>query len=443
MWQNYRFLIGLIVGWISIILSELLWSQSQLLEQLVPWDNLDTTGQFKSVSNMKDTLLTKVEGPETDKVSSTARQAGIRMDTTTHTKILTIINKNVKNVDSGTSRPKSIKDFKRYPNVVIATKIHGPVHVKLLAQSLCLLHAAYNTRVLHDILVFTTIPLNNEDIRALEEIVHPASLTVVPDKKTLQDHIADMTPAQRRKLLKRCFDANTTQDLTWGHRCTDGPHNSPLAYTWMSEFRTKHIWKHEALASYKYMVWWDSDNFAMNVWDKDPVAFMIRRNLVLLMANFGQGTTKGFWGVQKKVQLVYNKTLCSSEVALDGRLTVQYGGDECINGGVRQVHGFFHITDLDFYRLPQNLHWFDVEIGDNKFSRIWDDQLAVIVPASMLAPNRTMEMGKAGLDLLKVMHNKQIMGQGAYSRGGFLHYFRTGGGKELFPSCKRLVSKST
>jgi hypothetical protein len=139
--------------------------------------------------------------------------------------------------------------------------------------------------------------------------------------------------------------------------------------------------------------------------------------------------------VQKKVQLVYNKTLCSSEVALDSRLTVQYGGDECIYTGVKQVHGFFHITDLDFYRmplnLPLNLHWFDVEIGDNKFSRIWDDQLGVIVPASMLAPNRTMKMGKAGLDL-KVMYNGAIMGKTKYSHGAFLNYWRREGGRKLF-----------
>jgi hypothetical protein len=109
------------------------------------------------------------------------------------------------------------------------------------------------------------------------------------------------------------------------------------------------------------------------------------------------------------------------------------------------VHGFFHITDLDFYRLPQNLHWFDVEIGDNKFSRIWDDQLAVIVPASMLAPNRTMEMAKAGIDL-RVMHNGAGMGKKKYSSGGaFMKYWRREG-KKLFPeamACKGLVMTTT
>jgi hypothetical protein len=40
MLQGYRFLLGLIVGWMSINLSELLWSQSQFLEQIVPLDKL-------------------------------------------------------------------------------------------------------------------------------------------------------------------------------------------------------------------------------------------------------------------------------------------------------------------------------------------------------------------------------------------------------------------
>ena len=427
----------------SINLSELLWSQSQLLELIIPLDKIDTPSHHVESGNKNDVKDPLTKGEDlAKKGSSPNRITGIHVDTTS-TKISISINKKA-NVGSGTSRPR-IKDFEHHPNVVIVTKIHGPSSVPPLKQSLCLLHAAYNSRVLYDVLVFTTIPLNNQDIRDLEEIVHPASLTVVADKKTLQDHIADMTPSQRKKLLERCLDAKTTQDLTWGHRCKDGPHVVSLAYTWMSEFRTKHIWKHEALASYKYMVWYDSDSFAMSAWDKDPVAFMIRRKLVLLMANFGQGTTKGFWGVQTKLKSVYNKTLCSSDIRHDGILTVQYGGDDCIHNGVRQVHDFFHITDLDFYRLPQNLHWFDVEIGDNKFSRIWDDQLAVIVPASMLAPNRTMEMGKAGIDL-KVMHNGAIMGKTKYSYGGaFMKYWRREG-KKLFleaTACKRFVMATT
>jgi hypothetical protein len=71
-------------------------------------------------------------------------------------------------------------------------------------------------------------------------------------------------------------------DLTWGHRCQDGQHVMPLAYTWMSEFRAKHLWKEPILKPYKYMMWYDSDNFAMQVW---KVRFCFgRRGLVVVAA---------------------------------------------------------------------------------------------------------------------------------------------------------------
>jgi hypothetical protein len=50
-------------------------------------------------------------------------------------------------------------------------------------------------------------------------------------------------------------------------------------------------------------------------------------------------------------------------------------------------------------------------IGDGKFSRTWDDQLAVMVPAAMTAPERAMDMVTAGLPL-GVLHNGYIMANG-------------------------------
>ena len=176
--------------------------------------------------------------------------------------------------DGSCSRPNSaatrasvtVQDFEHQPDVAIVVKIHGPDHVPELIQSLCLLQVAYNQKVLYDIIVFTTLPLRGPQQHALQQMVHPASLTVVVDKTTLHQRLARMTPEQRRHLLNRCNDANTTMDLTWGHRCRDGQHVMPLAYTWMSEFRAKHIWKEPILKPYKYMMWYDSDNFAMQVW---------------------------------------------------------------------------------------------------------------------------------------------------------------------------------
>ena len=150
------------------------------------------------------------------------------------------------------------------------------------------------------------------------------------------------------------------------------------------------------------------------------MAYLIRNKLVLLMGNFGQGMTGRMTGVQKRIYEAYNRTLCSSVVSpIDGRLVVEYGARESdCYVEVQQVHGFFHITDLDFYRLPQNLKWFDVLIGDTNFMRRWDDQLGVIVPAAMLEPNRTVEMDKVGIHP-GIMHNAMIMGKKDWKGGAY------------------------
>lgn len=80
-------------------------------------------------------------------------------------------------------------------------------------------------------------------------------------------------------------------------------------------------------------------------------------------------------------------------------------------------------------------------IGRHRFSRLWDDQLAVIVPAVMGAPERTREMRGVGLHL-SVMHNGMLMGKSNIKGGGFLAYWRREG-REAFPKamqwCNRLI----
>ena len=317
-----------------------------------------------------------------------------------------------------------IQDFVRHEKVVIAMKIHGKTFLPEVKQALCLLHAAYNSRVLYDIVIFHTTPLPEADMAVVQAIVHPAKVTFVMDEKSLEQQIEDMTPEQREKLVARCNDANTTADLSWHTRCVDGKTVMPIAYCWMSEFRSKQIWRQKVLEPYKYMLWWDSDNFATMVWQQDPIDYMVREDLVLLMGNYGQGTTRGGSGVQKKLYQVYNKTLCKSKIVENGRLHATYGTTEQECGGrdVKQVHGFFHITNLDFYRLPINLHWFDVHIGDNKFSRQWDDQLAVMVPPVMLAPERAVEMEDVGIRP-DIMHNMYTMGKRKWKGGAYLAFW--------------------
>ena len=346
------------------------------------------------------------------------------------------------NADSATT---VIKDFEHQPNVVIACKIHGPEHVHELKQSFCLLHAAYNRRVLYDILLFSTLALSEEDTAALQLIVSPATLTVYTDEQSLHEQLAALTPSQQRTLLNRCLNVSTIQDFTWQTLCVDDIHTIPIQYTWMSEFRSKQIWTLKPLKPYKYMMWFDSDSFPTQVWRQDPVAFTIRNKLVLLGANCAQGKTLGRHGVQERIYKAYKRTLCSNVIGQDARMEATYllqtgepgkNCTKCWDHDVVQVHGFLHITDLDFYRLPQNIYWYDVMIGDGKFGRVWDDQLAITVPPAMLAPHRAMDMEAAGINL-DVMHNGLMMGKRNWPGGAYLKFWNTEG-VEKFPEAQEL-----
>jgi hypothetical protein len=334
------------------------------------------------------------------------------------------------------TRQRNVTDFEHQPGVVIAVKVHDSrYHMDDLRQSLCLLNVAYNRRVLYDILIFTTIPFNESLVEELQKIVAPASLSVQPDGKPLLEQLADLSPKQQETLINRCKNVSSISDFTWETVCKD-MYTIPISYSWMSEFRSKQIWRHPALEKYNYMMWYDSDSFATQVWKQDPMAFMIRNDLVLLMAHHGRGRTPGKLGVQDRIEKVYNKTLCHVGLAEDGRLAPKYGtvAQPCRKADVYHVHGFFHLTNLDFYRSPQNLYWSEVLIGDGKFSRIWDDQLAVIVPPAMLAPDRAMDMASVNITP-NVFHNGWIMMKTKSQGGGYKYFWRERGPTQ-FPEAR-------
>jgi hypothetical protein len=213
----------------------------------------------------------------------------------------------------------------------------------------------------------------------------------------------------------------------------------PLAYSWQSEFRSKHIWRHKALEKYRYMMWYDSDAMATRVWHNDPVSLMVRNDLAILFANFPQGSTRGP-DVRAKIVEAYNgDTLCELKLR-EGRLFAK--GGNCINPNVPQVHGFFHLTNLDFYRSPENLRWADIMIGDTKFSRRWDDQLAVTVPAAMRAPERSWEMEANGVKL-DVWHNQFLDGKYRWRGGGYQVWWKTESAEsfpEAIDTCQALIT---
>lgn len=336
---------------------------------------------------------------------------------------------------------EDIQDFVKQPNVVIAVKIHDVTYVKQLKQSLCLLTVAYNNRLQYDILIFVTVPLPEEEIQILADIVHPARLVIENDKFTsVQQHLQAMTAKQREILLERCGIKNETtttttmtmtnqsSSLQWWTRCCEQDSRNacmPLRYNWQAEFRSKHMWRSPTLAKYQYMMWLDSDAFATRIWLKDPIAFAIRNDLKMLFANFPQGETKGM-EVADKVYEAYGggESICTVQV-VDGHLEALKGVIcQQQEPRVPQIHGFFYILDLDFYRSPENLNWYDIMIGNAKFSRKWDDQLAVTIPAAMRAPNESWSMVAHGLEL-GMYHNSHFDGnkKRRFNGGGYLKWY--------------------
>ena len=175
--------------------------------------------------------------------------------------------------------------FKRYDKVVIVTKIHGPHQWGLLAQSMCLLHFAYNRKVHYDIVIFVadSSPLPAEELANLRRIVAPATMSIVVDNLGLREEIEALSPAKRDLFLKRC-GATDPATLTWWSECP-----GRLAYNWQAEFRSVRLWEHPALAGYKYMLWLDLDGFPSKEWDKDPVGYFIENKGVIMFDHFLEG----------------------------------------------------------------------------------------------------------------------------------------------------------
>ena len=77
------------------------------------------------------------------------------------------------------------------------------------------------------------------------------------------------------------------------------------------------------------------------------------------------------------------------------------------------------------------MNWQKIMIGDTKFSRMYDDQLAVTIPAAMLAPNRSWEMEYNGVDL-QVYHNGWLDGKRWSGAGGFIKWWQSNA-TSIFP----------
>jgi hypothetical protein len=330
----------------------------------------------------------------------------------------------------------SIVEFERVPGGGIVTKIHGPKYLDALIQSMCLLHYAYNNRVFYDIIVFTATPISDAEIAPLRQLIAPANLTLVMDNPGLQTLLTtSMSPQQQAQLIQRC-NVTSLHEIAWETVCheptTQGKGTwTYLSYTWQCEFRSLHIWTHPALAPYKYMLWMDTDGFCTRVWDRDPIATMAQHDLALLFDNFPMGSSRDATFTQR-YRTAFNNTLCGVDLKnghLSARtLPIQ---QSCRTIEVKQVHGFFHVSNLDFYRSEPVLHWARTLIGDSKFSRQYDDQIGITAPAAVLAPERAWDMAYHGLDM-RVFHNFVMDGKPKQRVGGFIRWWKLNG-NQSFP----------
>mmetsp|Transcript_19013 Transcript_19013/g.27860 ORF Transcript_19013/g.27860 Transcript_19013/m.27860 type:complete len:509 (-) Transcript_19013:265-1791(-) len=328
-----------------------------------------------------------------------------------------------------------LEPFTRHEKVVIVTKIMGyPTEVKLLLQALCLLTAAYNDRVQYDIVVFATnVTWINEDLDLFEEVVHPAKFTVVDENKTVPDLVRSMTEARRNYLLEMC-NKTSVDEFHWADSC---PNVGQLRYNWQAEFRSMHIWSHPALADYKYMLWADADSFCTMPWKQDPVDFLIKNKLAFAFSNFPQGAG-GKNGLQTKIREHFNTTICSVRLSEDGNLYAETG-DNCENQRFGLVHGFFHLSDLDLFR--SNMNWMTKFIGEDRLSRNPDDQEAVTVASTMLAPGKARQLELSGIKL-NIMHNGAVDGRIKVVSGAYLAWWRKYAKRDFsagFDKCKAFV----
>mmetsp|Transcript_43205 Transcript_43205/g.50579 ORF Transcript_43205/g.50579 Transcript_43205/m.50579 type:complete len:452 (-) Transcript_43205:456-1811(-) len=310
-------------------------------------------------------------------------------------------------IAEGKDANKEIPNFKRYDKVVIVTKIHGPHQWDLVEQSMCLLHFAYNHKVLYDIVIFTAdMNIPKEKIESLEKSIAPAKISIVMDNIGFQEEIAALSPAKREIFLERCKVTNPV-NLTWWSNCP-----TRVAYNWQAEFRSVRIWEHPALEEYKYMLWLDSDGFPSRPWEKDPVAYFIENKGVIMFDNFPQGQAKEGHILKQIFKSFNDTTACNVKLnKTKGHLQRTLFHDEKKICNVPLIHGFMHITDLDFYRQPKVINGLKKLLGNCFLCRSPDDQLAVTIPAVIYAPEKSLDMRLHGFDL-KVYHNMHFDGKG-------------------------------
>ena len=171
------------------------------------------------------------------------------------------------------------------------------------------------------------------------------------------------------------------------------------------------------------MLWIDSDAFATRIWDKDPVDYFLRNDGAIMFEHFPQGNSN--FRMQTKIFRGFNRTICGLKLSKEtGNLVSTLGAEQqCRKTGIPNIHGFFHLTDLDLYRSPAATRGLAGVFAGCFLDRTPDDQLAVTAVAAILAPARAWEMHAKGFRL-GLFHNFRLDEVKTEKLPGFKRYWR-------------------
>ena len=258
---------------------------------------------------------------------------------------------------------------------------------------------------------------------------YPANFTVVVDSEPLREVLGNMTKEERTALEARCECCHKTDcckdpsKLHWDWWCHEsGAGHATLSYLWQAEFRATHLWNHPVLRDYKHMIWIDNDALPTKPWPRDPMKTMNENDLVVMFDNYPQGTCSNKLLIEK-MKLAYNGrwSVCKIELTSDDHfnsILCKPYQTKLTRFGL--IHGMFHITNLDVYREPINLEMNRLltQHKGYKFSRQWDDQIAVTVVPAMVALERAGGMRLNGFNM-SMAHNGNLDGKEKNTRWSY------------------------
>jgi hypothetical protein len=170
-------------------------------------------------------------------------------------------------------------------------------------------------------------------------------------------------------------------------------------------------------------MWMDTDVFSTKPWPVDPIAVAVQNNLTILFDNYPAGGSRD---MAVQIAKGFNVSLCQLKLTKEGQLESKFGtskGDAvtdeyCNNARIQSVHGFFHVTNLDFYRSPQVTRGIDALFEDCFLCRNPDDQISVTIPAAVYTPERSWDMRRKGIQL-DLYHNFRLDGKDSEKTFGF------------------------